>query len=48
MRLGLGPHQVFEEARQKFQKPSCFNFSSGADVLLFDFSPAYLFNQLIN
>ena len=32
--------QPFEETRQKLQKPSCFNFSSGFDVSLFDFSPA--------
>ena len=46
MRSGPGAHQhntlqPSEETRQKRDKPSCFNFSSGFGVLLFDFSPAY-------
>ena len=48
MRSGLGTSELtkhntlqpFEETRQKFHKRSSFNFSSGFDVLLFDFSPA--------
>ena len=32
--------QPFEETRKKLHKPSCFNFSSGFDVLLFEFSRA--------
>ena len=32
--------QPFEETKEKLHKPSCFNFSSRFDVLLFDFSPA--------
>ena len=32
--------QPFEETRQKLHKPSCFNFSSGFDVLFFNFSHA--------
>ena len=32
--------QPFKETRQKLHKPSCFNFSFGFDVLLFDFSAA--------
>ena len=36
--------QPFKETRQKLHKPSCFNFSFGFDVLLFDFSAAYFFD----
>ena len=32
--------QLVKETRQKLHKPSCFNFSFGFDVLLFDLSAA--------
>ena len=37
--------QPFEETIQKLHKPSWFNFSSGFDVLLFYFSPAWFFDR---
>ena len=46
--LELSKHhtlQPFEETKQKFSKPSCFNFSYGFDVLLFDFSPVWFFDH---
>ena len=33
------------QRRQKLHKPRCFDFSSGFDVLLFDFSPAQFFDR---
>ena len=35
---------LFEETRQELHNPSCFDFSSEFDVLLFDFSPAEFFD----
>ena len=45
MRSAVRALQQFEKARQQFHKPSCFNFSSEFEVLLFDFSPAYSFDR---
>ena len=39
MRSELGARPV-QQTRQEIHKPSCFNFSSGFHVLIFDFSPA--------